>query len=198
MGDSLDRVRVALILAKFAIVSVLALAAAAPGGYGQGEQELHHDLHQLLRTARTERERLEAQAAYDAIAAFAAQPDRTRGSIEGTVQALLRAYRYTRVQRSAHASEITPEALLNGNNTLYVVGDAKASRLLRLIFLALLGEVIDHAYHKANLNSGQLPTPLLLCLDELGNVAPLPNLSEIASTAPSHNIQLVSVFHDLA
>jgi type IV secretory pathway TraG/TraD family ATPase VirD4 len=43
-----------------------------------------------------------------------------------------------------------------------------------------------------------LPTPLLLCLDELGNVAPLPNLSEIASTAPSHNIQLVSVFHDLA
>jgi type IV secretory pathway TraG/TraD family ATPase VirD4 len=29
-------------------------------------------------------------------------------------------------------------------------------------------------------------------------VAPLPNLGEIASTAPSHNIQLVSIFHDLA
>jgi hypothetical protein len=29
-------------------------------------------------------------------------------------------------------------------------------------------------------------------------VAPLPNLAEIASTAPSHNIQLVSIFHDLA
>ena len=40
--------------------------------------------------------------------------------------------------------------------------------------------------------------PLLLCLDEAGNVAPLPNLAEIASTAPSHNIQLVSIFHDLA
>ncbi len=25
-----------------------------------------------------------------------------------------------------------------------------------------------------------------------------PNLAEIASTAPSHNIQLVSIFHDLA
>jgi len=37
-----------------------------------------------------------------------------------------------------------------------------------------------------------------LCLDEAGNVAPLPNLAEIASTAPSHNIQLVSIFHDLA
>jgi hypothetical protein len=29
-------------------------------------------------------------------------------------------------------------------------------------------------------------------------VAPLPNLAEVASTAPSHNIQLVSIFHDLA
>ncbi len=29
-------------------------------------------------------------------------------------------------------------------------------------------------------------------------MAPLPNLAEIASTAPSHNIQLVSIFHDLA
>ena len=167
-------------------------------GYGQGEQELNRDLHQLLRTARTERERLDAQAAYDAVAAFAAQPDRTRGSIEGTVQALLRGYRYARVQRSAAASEITPEALLDGNNTVYLVGDAKASRLLRPIFLALLGELIDHAYEKATRSGGRLPTPLLLCLDELGNVAPLPNLSEIASTAPSHNIQLLSVFHDLA
>ena len=39
---------------------------------------------------------------------------------------------------------------------------------------------------------------MLLCLDEAGNVAPLPNLAEIASTAPSHNIQLLSIFHDLA
>ena len=37
-----------------------------------------------------------------------------------------------------------------------------------------------------------------MCLDELGNVAPLPNLGEIASTAASHNIQLVSIFHDIA
>ena len=29
-------------------------------------------------------------------------------------------------------------------------------------------------------------------------MAPLPNLAEIASTAPSHNIQLISIFHDLA
>src|SRR5579863_9696025 len=49
-----------------------------------------------------------------------------------------------------------------------------------------------------NRDGGRLALPLLLCLDEAGNVAPLPNLAEIASTAPSHNIQLVSIFHDVA
>ncbi len=66
------------------------------------------------------------------------------------------------------------------------------------MFLALLGEVIDRAYERATLAGGRLERPLLLCLDEAGNVAPLPNLAEIASTAPSHNIQLVTIFHDLA
>ena len=37
-----------------------------------------------------------------------------------------------------------------------------------------------------------------MCLDELGNAVPLPNLAEIASTAASHNIQLISIFHDIA
>lgn len=126
------------------------------------------------------------------------RPKQTRGSIEGTVQVLLRVYRSGQVQRSARSSEISPVDLLDGNNTLYLVGDAKASRLFRPIFLALLGELVDQAYAEANRNGGRLRQPLLLCLDELGNVAPVPNLAEIASTAPSHNIQLVSVFHDIA
>ena len=48
------------------------------------------------------------------------------------------------------------------------------------------------------MRGGRLRLPLLLCLDELGNVAPLPNLAEVASSAPSHNIQLISIFHDVA
>jgi type IV secretion system protein VirD4 len=136
--------------------------------------------------------------AYDAVRAFEAQADRTRTSIEATAQALLRAYRFQRVLRSAGSSEITPDKLLDQAATLYLIGDAKASKLLRPLFLALLGEVVDRAYERATLAGGQLDRPLLLCLDEAGNVAPLPNLAELASTAPSHNIQLVTIFHDLA
>ena len=136
--------------------------------------------------------------AYDAVRAFEAQADRTRTSIEATAQTLLRAYRFARVVRSAQSSEITADRLLDEAATLYLIGDAKASKLLRPIFLALLGEVVDRAYERATLAGGRLERPLLLCLDEAGNIAPLPHLAEIASTAPSHNIQLVTIFHDLA
>jgi type IV secretion system protein VirD4 len=166
--------------------------------YGQGARELDHVLAQLTGEARDEQELAGAHAAHDAVRAFEAQADRTRSSIEATAQALLRAYRFTRVARSARCCEITADRLLDSSSTLYLIGDAKASKLLRPIFLALLGEVVDRAYERATLAGGALQLPLLLCLDEAGNVAPLPNLAEVASTAPSHNIQLLSIFHDLA
>ncbi len=166
--------------------------------YGQGTRELHEALARLGESTQDQEQLAGAHAAYDAVRAFEAQSDRTRTSIEATAQALLRAYRFARVARSARSCEITPEGLLDQAATLYLIGDAKASKLLRPIFLALLSEVVDSAYERATLAGGRLELPLLLCLDEAGNVAPLPNLAEIASTAPGHNIQLVSIFHDLA
>jgi type IV secretion system protein VirD4 len=165
--------------------------------YGQGTRELHAALAQIAGEAADDAQLGDAHAAYDAVHAFEAQADRTRTSIEATAQALLRAYRFTRVARSARSCEITPEGILDTGATLYLIGDAKASKLLRPLFLALLSEIVDRAYERATLAGGRLEHPLLLCLDEAGNVAPLPNLAEIASTAPSHNIQLVSIFHDL-
>jgi type IV secretion system protein VirD4 len=166
--------------------------------YGQGASDLDRALAQITGEARDDAELAGAHAAYDALRAFELQADRTRSSIEATAQALLRAYRFARVARSASSCEITGDRLMNENATLYLIGDARASKLLRPIFLALLSEVVDHAYERATAAGGQLERPLLLCLDEAGNVAPLPNLAEIASTAPSHGIQLVSIFHDLA
>jgi type IV secretory pathway TraG/TraD family ATPase VirD4 len=166
--------------------------------YGQGSRELYETVSRLTGSARDEQELEGAYAAYDALRAFESQADRTRSSIEATAQALLRAYRFTRVLHSARGCEIEPDRLLDQRSTLYLIGDAKASKLLRPIFLALVAEIVDRAYERATLAGGRLALPLLLCLDEAGNVAPLPNLAEIASTAPSHNIQLVSIFHDLA
>jgi type IV secretion system protein VirD4 len=194
------------IAAEQRLAPLLYTAAASGAGmeavmrwaYGQGARELDLALAQLSEHAQDEQQLDAARCAFDAVRAFEAQADRTRSSIEATVQALLRAYRYSRVRRSARRTEILPDRLLNEKSTLYLVADAKGSKLLRPVFLALVGEVVDRAYERATRNGGALELPLLLCLDEAGNVAPLPHLAEIASTAPSHNIQLVSIFHDLA
>jgi type IV secretion system protein VirD4 len=194
------------IAAEQRLAPLLFTAAATGAGmdavvrwtYGQGSRELDQAITELTGAARDEAELEGAHAAYDAVRAFEAQADRTRSSIEATAQGLVRAYRFGRVLRSARSSQITPDALLDERATLYLIGDAKASKLLRPIFLALLSEIVDRAYERATLAGGRLELPLLLCLDEAGNVAPLPNLAEVASTAPSHNIQLVSIFHDLA
>ncbi len=166
--------------------------------HGQGMRDLRAALASVAAAASGPAETVDARAATDAVYAFEAQADRTRSSIEATAQALLRAYRFTRVAESARTCEITAGRLLDEPGTLYLIGDAKASKLLRPIFLGLLGEIVDAAYERATRAGGALERPLLVCLDEAGNVAPLPNLAEIASTAPSHNIQLVSIFHDLA
>ncbi len=180
-----------------AATSGLGMEQVVAWAYGEGRRELQNALAVLTEHARDERSFRDARQAHAAVDAFAQQADRTRSSIEATVQALLRAYRFTRVLRSAGGCEITAERLLSGSATLYLIGDAKASKLLRPLLVALLSEVVDHAYATATAHGGSLTRPLLLCLDEAGNVAPLPNLAEIASTAPSHGIQLISIFHDL-
>jgi type IV secretion system protein VirD4 len=193
------------VAAEQRLAPLLFTAARTGGGipqvlswaYGQGARELEERLEHLTVEAEDAAVGADARQAYEAVRGFQAQADRTRSSIEATVQALLRAYRFSRVAESAAGTEITPERLLSGTSSLYLIGDPKASKLLRPIFVALLSEIVDAAYAHANASGGRLPLPLLLCLDEAGNVAPIPNLAEVASTAPSHNIQLVSIFHDL-
>jgi type IV secretion system protein VirD4 len=167
--------------------------------YGAGGGDLDRLMHDLLDRAGSEPERADAHHALDAHLAFAALAGETRGAIEGAAQVLMSAYRSPTVVRSAAGSEITGARLLAGANTVYLISDARRSKLLRPLLIALLTELLDHAYETANNSPARrLPQPLLVCLDELGNAVPIPNLAEIASTAASHNIQLISIFHDIA
>jgi type IV secretion system protein VirD4 len=167
--------------------------------YGAGGADLDRLMHELVDHSRDPLARADAQHALDAHLAFAALAGETRGAIEGTAQILLSAYRSPTVVRSADGADITGERLLADANTVYLISDARRSKLLRPILIALLSELLDHAYQTANNSPGRrLAQPLLVCLDELGNAVPIPNLAEIASTAASHNIQLISIFHDIA
>ena len=173
--------------------------ASSAGPTARARASCDEALAQLAGDARDERELADAHAAYDAVRAFEAQADRTRSSIEATAQALLRAYRFARVARSARVvrDHRRPPARRGG--------DAVPDRRRQGVEAAAadLPRAARRRSSTARTSARRARAagsscPLLLCLDEAGNVAPLPNLAEIASTAPSHNIQLVSIFHDLA
>ena len=54
------------------------------------------------------------------------------------------------------------------------------------------------ASRRAEQHGGRLDRPLLVVLDEAANIAPLPDLDEIASTALGLGITLVTIWQDLA
>ena len=88
--------------------------------------------------------------------------------------------------------------LLSGANTLYLSAPADDQKRLRGLFTALVADVVATAFAESTRTGKPLDPPLLLCLDEAANVAPLPNLDELASTGPGQGVQLLSVFQNVS
>lgn len=139
----------------------------------------------------------------DALQAFAAtinREDRTRSSAYTTAETVLAAFADPGVLATTTATPvIDPDRLLDGgSHTLYVCGPLHEQARLRPLFTALIEQTVARIYDRANRTTSRLAKPLLLVIDEAANIAPLPDLAQIASTARGVGIQLVTVWQDFA
>jgi type IV secretion system protein VirD4 len=146
----------------------------------------------------------DATAAWQAITEL---PHETRGSVLGTAMAIFRAFGSPRVRA---ATSCTPHdadedilsiaRLLKENGTLYLVSPEYEQAELRPLFVALVQAVYRAAVDvSANLLDGSpLNPPLLLMLDEAGNIAPLQTLPKIAATGAGQGITLMTIWQDRA
>jgi type IV secretion system protein VirD4 len=137
----------------------------------------------------------------EALAAWGAswnRDERQRASIYTTAETVLAAYADPRVAASAARAEYLPNRLLGGANTLYLCAPAHEQARLRPLFAALVRELIGEVYERSAASGRPLEPPLLLVLDEAANIAPIPNLDELASSGAGQGIQLLTVFQDLA
>jgi len=139
----------------------------------------------------------------DAFQAFAAsinREERSRSSAYTTTETVLAAFADPAVLTTTTAQPtITPDRLLDGgSHTLYVCGPLHEQARLRPLFTALIEETINAVYQRANRADTRLTKPLLLVIDEAANIAPLPDLAQLASTARGVGIQLVTVWQDFA
>jgi type IV secretion system protein VirD4 len=124
--------------------------------------------------------------------------ERQRSSVYTTAEMAIGAFADLRVAEETASADYTPAALLDGHpNTLYLCAPLHEQERLRTLFSTIVQELLAVAYERAAVE-GPLDPPLLLLLDEAANIAPIPNLAEIASTGAGQGIQLLSVFQDMA
>ena len=146
----------------------------------------------------------DASAAWQAIKEL---PHETRGSVLGTAMAIFRAFGSPRVRaatsctpRDTRDDTLNVAKLLRDNGTLYLVSPEYEQAELRPLFVALVQAVYRAAVDVcANLLDGApLNPPLLLMLDEAGNIAPLQSLPKIAATGAGQGITLMTIWQDRA
>lgn len=178
-----------------------------------------------LQTEEDIRWALEAADNMEAISSFEAsalRDDRTRSGIYTTAETILAAYADPGVLQSAAPAshhdqneephqleldlddeppavpELRPDRLLDGGwHTAYICAPTHEQRRLQPLFATLVQSIVNAAEAAAT-RQGRLQTPLLLVLDECANIAPIPSLAQLASTAAGQGIQLVTVFQDMA
>jgi type IV secretion system protein VirD4 len=146
---------------------------------------------------------LYASGQLDAIQAFEATTNREEKALSSaytTTETVIAAFSDPSVLATTMATpSIAPTRLLDGgNHTLYICGPLHEQARLRPLFTAVIEETVHAVYSRANRPETRLTKPLLLVIDEAANIAPLPDLAQIASTARGVGIQLVTVWQDFA
>jgi type IV secretion system protein VirD4 len=138
------------------------------------------------------------RAALETLEGIWRSDDRLRSSLVMTAALALKAYADPKVQDCSHVAELTADWLLDGAaNTAYLCATVTDQARLRPLFVTLINEITSEVYTRAARTGGPIDPPLLLVLDEAANIAPLPDLDQLASTGAGQGIQLVTVVQDL-
>jgi type IV secretion system protein VirD4 len=144
---------------------------------------------------------LEEAGEVDATRAFRAtqnREERQRSSVFTTAETILKGFADPRVAEETAGADYTPARLLAGSNTLYLFGPRMEQERLSTVFATLIQELVTMVEQRSGAHGEPIDPPLLLLLDEVANIAPIPDLDELASTAAGLGIQLVCVCQDLA
>jgi type IV secretory pathway TraG/TraD family ATPase VirD4 len=127
---------------------------------------------------------------------------RTRDSIWLGVRQALSALADPRVLDAVsprEGEEFDPAAFLRERGTLYVLGTASGAGAAAPLVAALVEDMVETARRMAAASPGaRLDPPLLLALDEIGNLAPLPSLPALMSEGGGSGVTTLAVLQSLS
>jgi type IV secretory pathway TraG/TraD family ATPase VirD4 len=138
----------------------------------------------------------------DSLDAMVQADPRTRDSIWQGVSLAFSALADPRVLNAVSPGpdeEFDPEAFLLGNGTLYLLATGAGAGASSALVTAFIEDLVETARKIAARSPGaRMDPPLLLALDEIGNLAPLPSLPTLMAEGGGTGITPLPVLQSLA
>lgn len=132
-----------------------------------------------------------AAVAHDVLAGITSTDSRELSGIWSTTDSVLAAYRSAAVLDAADHPNFDPVGFARSDDTVHVVVPGQRSARYAPIICALLDQIRQHTLKASH-------RPMLWALDEVANIAPLPNLPSIVADAGSQGLLVLACLQDLS
>jgi type IV secretion system protein VirD4 len=140
-----------------------------------------------------------AEDARERLTSVYSYSDRQRDAILGTAAVQLKAYGHPAAARTAKRGEgMTPEALFEGPNTLYIVASREHQQLLAPLVVTMISAMLQWISERENRTGSGLKPAALFALDETASIAPIKDLPQILATSLGSGARFLTVWHSVA
>jgi type IV secretory pathway TraG/TraD family ATPase VirD4 len=136
------------------------------------------------------------ESATDLLAGIVATDHREQSGIWSTASGVLAAYRTASAMESTALPPVDFDAFCSGPHTLYLCSAGRRQRQFAPLVVATIGDVRDAAYARAR--DGHEGPPTLLALDEVANIAPVPDLPAMVSEGAGQGLLVLACLQDLS
>jgi type IV secretion system protein VirD4 len=134
--------------------------------------------------------------ATDLLAGIVGTDARELSGIWSTASGVLAAYRSEAAMASTELPPLDVDEFCRGANTMYICSAGRRQQQFAPLVVAAIGDVRDGTYDRER--SGDSMAPTLLALDEVANIAPIPDLPAMLSEGAGQGLLVLACLQDLS
>jgi type IV secretion system protein VirD4 len=138
----------------------------------------------------------DATVANDVLVGIAKTDARERSSIFSATAGVLAAYNADATRRAAATTNFDAARFAASTDTIYITAPAHKQALCAPLVVGLLEQIRHATYARAREEAGA--APVLLCLDEVANIAPIHDLPALVSEAGGQGLHVMACLQDLS
>jgi type IV secretion system protein VirD4 len=138
----------------------------------------------------------EENTATQLLAGINSTDSREQSGIWSTTSGVVAAYRSTSAMATTELPPIHPAEFCRGPNTMYICSPGRRQHLFAPLVVGAIGDIRDATYQRER--QGYTGAPTLLALDEVANIAPIPDLKDLVSEGAGQGLLVMACLQDLS